>query len=119
MFEATHSDRAEADPAAIWALWTDPGRWPDWNEQIDHAEIVGALKQGVTAGRIYPVTCEVATRNLGTNRLLELELPGGPPLMARLTSAAEFVEDDVVAVEVDPGQVYVYPSPAPPQSPGL
>jgi iron(III) transport system ATP-binding protein len=58
-------------------------------------------------------------RDLGTNRVLELELPGGPPLMARLTSAAEFVEDDVVAVEVDPGQVYVYPSPAPPQSPGL
>jgi iron(III) transport system ATP-binding protein len=53
-------------------------------------------------------------RDLGTNRVLELELPGGPPLMARLTSAAEFVEGDVVAVEADPGQVYVYPSPAPP-----
>jgi elongation factor G len=39
-------------------------------EQIDHAEIVGALKQGVTAGLIFPVTCGAATRNLGTNRLL-------------------------------------------------
>jgi elongation factor G len=39
-------------------------------EQIDHAEIVTVLKQGVTAGRIFPVTCGVATRNLGTNRLL-------------------------------------------------
>jgi elongation factor G len=39
-------------------------------EEIDHAEIVGVLKQGVTAGRIFPVTCGVATRNLGTNRLL-------------------------------------------------
>jgi elongation factor G len=39
-------------------------------ERIDHAEIVTALKQGVTAGRIFPVTCGVATRNLGTNRLL-------------------------------------------------
>ena len=29
------------------------------------------LKQGVTAGRIFPVTCGVATRNLGTDRLLE------------------------------------------------
>jgi iron(III) transport system ATP-binding protein len=54
-------------------------------------------------------------RDLGTNRMLELELPGGPPLSVRLTSAAEFVEDDVVAVEVDPTQVYVYRSPAPPQ----
>jgi len=39
-------------------------------EQIDHAEIVGVLKQGVSAGRIFPVTCGVATRNLGSDRLL-------------------------------------------------
>jgi hypothetical protein len=46
VFEATHSDRAYADPAAIWALWADPGRWPDWNEQIDHAEVDGPLDVG-------------------------------------------------------------------------
>ena len=40
-------------------------------EEIDHDEIVTVLKQGVTAGRIFPVTCGVATRNLGTNRLLD------------------------------------------------
>ena len=40
-------------------------------EEIDHEEIVGVLKQGVTEGRIFPVTCGVATRNLGTGRLLE------------------------------------------------
>ena len=57
-------------------------------------------------------------RDLGTNRLLELELPGGPPLTVRLTSATEFVESDVVAVEVDPSQVYVYRSPAAPQRVG-
>ncbi len=40
-------------------------------EEIDHDEIVRALKRGVTDGRIFPVTCGVATRNLGTGRLLE------------------------------------------------
>ncbi len=40
-------------------------------EEIDHEEIVGALKRGVTAGAIFPVTCGAATRNLGTDRLLE------------------------------------------------
>jgi elongation factor G len=40
-------------------------------ETIDHGEIVGVLKQGVTAGRIFPVTCGVATRNLGADRLLD------------------------------------------------
>jgi len=39
-------------------------------EEISHEEIVGVLKRGVTDGRIFPVTCGVATRNLGTSRLL-------------------------------------------------
>src|SRR4051812_5460122 len=40
-------------------------------EEISHEETVAALKQGVTEGKIFPVTCGVATRNLGTNRLLD------------------------------------------------
>ena len=40
-------------------------------EQISHEETVAALKSGVTEGRLFPVTCGVATRNLATNRLLD------------------------------------------------
>ena len=40
-------------------------------QEISHEETVAALKSGVTAGRIFPVTCGAATRNLGTNRLLD------------------------------------------------
>src|SRR4051794_10218395 len=40
-------------------------------EEISHDELVAALKSGVTEGRIFPVTCGAATRNLGTNRLLD------------------------------------------------
>jgi elongation factor G len=40
-------------------------------EEISHDETVAALKAGVTDGRIFPVTCGAATKNLGTNRLLE------------------------------------------------
>ena len=40
-------------------------------EEISHEEIVAALKDGATTGTIFPVTCGVATRNLGTNRLLD------------------------------------------------
>ncbi|MBV8734926.1 MAG: elongation factor G, partial [Solirubrobacterales bacterium] len=55
-------------------------------EEISHEEIVTALKDGTNHGGIYPVTCGVATRNLGTNRLLDAiveDLPspvkhGGP-----------------------------------------
>jgi len=40
-------------------------------EEISHDEIVTALKEGTNHGHIFPVTCGVATRNLGTNRLLD------------------------------------------------
>ena len=40
-------------------------------EEISHAEIVDALKEGTNHGHIFPVVCGVATRNLGTNRLLD------------------------------------------------
>ncbi|MDF2782406.1 MAG: hypothetical protein K0S96_2211, partial [Geminicoccaceae bacterium] len=34
--------------------------------------------------------------------------PDGPTISVRMTSIAEFVVGDVVDVEVDPSQVYVY-----------
>ncbi len=40
-------------------------------EEISHQEIVDALKEGTNHGSIFPVVCGVATRNLGTNRLLD------------------------------------------------
>jgi elongation factor G len=41
------------------------------SEPIEHEEIVAALKDGTNHGSLYPVTCGVATRNLGTDRLLD------------------------------------------------
>jgi elongation factor G len=40
-------------------------------EEISHDETVTALKTGVTEGKLFPVTCGAATRNLGINRLLD------------------------------------------------
>ena len=40
-------------------------------EEIAHTEIVDALKEGTNHGKIFPVVCGVATRNLGTTRLLD------------------------------------------------
>jgi elongation factor G len=40
-------------------------------EEISHGEIVDALKEGTNHGGIFPVTCGVATRGLGTDRLLD------------------------------------------------
>jgi elongation factor G len=40
-------------------------------DEISHDEIVTALKDGTNHGGLFPVVCGVATRNLGTNRLLD------------------------------------------------
>jgi elongation factor G len=40
-------------------------------DEISHAEIVDALKEGTNHGKIFPVVCGVATANLGTSRLLD------------------------------------------------
>jgi elongation factor G len=80
-------------------------------EEIDHAEIVGALKQGVTAGRIFPVTCGVATRNLGTNRLLGAlveDLPS-PAMRGPVEALGEGGEPVEIAPEDDgPLVAYVF-----------
>lgn len=47
-------------------------------------------------------------RDLGTNRVLELQVPDGPVLTVRMTSSVDFSTGDMVAVEIDPRQVYIY-----------
>jgi elongation factor G len=67
-------------------------------EEISHDEVVTTLKDGVTAGRLFPITCGVATKNLATNRLLDA-----------------FVEDlpsPVKAGAVEAGDVTLEPDPA-------
>ncbi len=71
-------------------------------EEIDHDEIVRVLKRGVTDGRIFPVTCGVATRNLGTGRLLEAlveDLPS-PAMRGAVTAGGAGGEE----VEIEPDE---------------
>jgi elongation factor G len=66
-------------------------------EEISHDETVEALESGVAAGRLFPVTCGVATKNLATNRLLDA-------LVEDLPSPAE-------AEGVEAGDVTLEPKP--------
>ena len=59
-------------------------------EEISHGEIVDALKEGTNHGRIFPVVCGVATRNLGTTRLLDAIVEDLPsPVMHGSLSVGE------------------------------
>ena len=71
-------------------------------EQIDHDEIVTVLKRGVTDGRIFPVACGVATKNLGTTRLLNAlveDLPS-PAMRGAITA----IGDDGEELEIPPDE---------------
>src|SRR3989454_1572773 len=69
-------------------------------EEISHKEIVTALKKGVTEGHLFPVTCGVATKNLGTNRLLEALVEDVPSPAMR--GAIKALGDDGEEVEIAP-----------------
>ncbi len=73
-------------------------------DPISHDEIVAALEDGTEHGRLFPVTCGVATRHLGTNRLLDAfveDLPS-PAQHGRL-------ELDDITLEPDPdAEMFAY-----------
>src|SRR3954465_5032439 len=70
-------------------------------EEIDHDEIVTVLKQGVTAGRIFPVTCGIATKNLGTNRLLDALVEDLPSPAMRGAVTANGADGEEIEIEPD------------------
>jgi elongation factor G len=67
-------------------------------KEISHEEMVTALKDGVTTGRLFPITCGVATKNLAVNRLLDAFVEDLPsPVKAGSVEAGD------VTLEPDPG----------------
>ena len=78
-------------------------------DQIDHDEIVTVLKRGVTDGRIFPVTCGIATRNLGTSRLLEALVEDLPsPAMRGAVTALDDDGEEIDIVPDEDGELVAY-----------
>jgi elongation factor G len=78
-------------------------------DEISHEEIVNALKDGVTSGTIFPVTCGVATKNLGTDRLLEALVSDLPSPAKKGAVAARDAEGQELTVEPDEsGETILY-----------
>jgi uncharacterized protein YndB with AHSA1/START domain len=73
VFEAAHTERVDADAEAVWALWEDPARWPEWNNQIERAEADGELRVGTEARTKF--------RRGGTVRFIVVQLETGRSLI--------------------------------------
>jgi elongation factor G len=73
-------------------------------EEISHDEIVTALKDGTNHGDLFPIVCGIATKNLGTNRLLDAIVEDLPSTVKH--GALELPE---VTLEPDPDkEVFAY-----------
>src|SRR3982074_199682 len=59
-------------------------------KEISHEEMVTALKEGVTSGRLFPITCGLATKTIAVNRLLDAFVEDLPsPVKAGAVAAGE------------------------------
>jgi len=81
-------------------------------EEIAHEEIVTVLKDGTNHGSLFPVTCGVATRNLGTNRLLDAIVEDLPSPVKH--GSLELPEITLEANEDAPLYAYVFKTRADP-----
>jgi uncharacterized protein YndB with AHSA1/START domain len=48
MWTREHSIETNAAPEAIWRLWADVPRWPEWNTDLERAELSGPFAAGST-----------------------------------------------------------------------
>jgi uncharacterized protein YndB with AHSA1/START domain len=48
MWAAEHSLETSASPEAVWRLWADVQRWPEWNADLAQAELEGEFREGST-----------------------------------------------------------------------
>jgi elongation factor G len=75
-------------------------------EEISHEEIVAVLKDGTNHGHLFPVTCGVATGNLGTVRLLDAIVEDLPsPVKHGGLDVGEVTLDPT---DDDPGDSFAY-----------
>ena len=79
------------------------------DEEISHDEIVTVLKRGVTEGGIFPVTCGVATKNLGTTRLLAALVEDLPsPAMRGPIKALDAEGEEIEIPPDEDGELVAY-----------
>lgn len=79
-WEAKASRAISAGAGAVWELWEDAARWPEWNPAIAAAKLVGPFAIGTVAvirfrGR-PPMKFEITALEPGTAFVDEARLPG-------------------------------------------
>jgi hypothetical protein len=48
MWRTEHTIETVAAPEAIWGLWADVAKWPEWNADLERADLSGPFAPGST-----------------------------------------------------------------------
>jgi hypothetical protein len=89
-----------AAPGAVWALWSDPATWPDWDPAVVAVRLDGPFEQGTTGTLVLTGQVEVPVS-------LEVVVPGARYL-DRLTMGDLVIRvDHVVRPTPDGSEVTV------------
>jgi hypothetical protein len=46
VWTTAHNIETDAEPEIIWGMWSDVSRWPEWNADLERAEISGPFAAG-------------------------------------------------------------------------
>ncbi|HEX3198723.1 MAG TPA: hypothetical protein VHR39_14330 [Propionibacteriaceae bacterium] len=46
MWTTEHNVETDAQPEVIWGMWSDVSRWPEWNADLERAEVSGPFAAG-------------------------------------------------------------------------
>jgi hypothetical protein len=80
MWEAKAQCETEAGPEAVWALWENPQRWSEWNDEIASVRADGPLESGsritIRFKRSLPLRFTVIEWEPGRLFTDEARLPG-------------------------------------------
>ena len=80
MFETHHSHRLAASAAEVWAVWSDPGCWGEWNDQFDRAEAADGVEPGADVRVKYrrggTVVFAITEAEAESALVLEARFPG-------------------------------------------
>lgn len=89
----SHTRETAAPPEAVWSLWTDVARWPDWDTELEHASLDGPFVRGAEGrlkSRGSPATTFVVSEfGRGTGYTFVTELPLGSSLNVKRYLARE------------------------------
>ena len=93
-----HDERrvtTSADPAAVWAVWSDPATWPGWDPAVLDVRLDGPFAQGTTGTMVLTGQIEVPV-------VLDVVEPGSRYL-DRLTLGELVIRIDHVVRPIDGG----------------